>query len=157
MQGGSSQLYINNQTTGGRNTGVRITPATSSTTEFNGIQFDFNNKDSNGGVFIGSQYNPLTNGYDMDLVVITSGTNPGSYSQTARFMGKYNSFYVGTDKTLAVPSAKMQVESTTQGFLPPRMTTAQKNAIASPATGLMVYDTTLNLMALYNGTTWTTL
>lgn len=54
-------------------------------------------------------------------------------------------------------SAILQAESTTKGFLPPRMTTTQKNAIATPATGLMVYDTTLNLMALYNGTTWTTL
>ena len=54
-------------------------------------------------------------------------------------------------------SAILQTDSTTRGFLPPRMTTTQKNAIASPVAGLMVYDTTLNLMALYNGTTWTTL
>jgi hypothetical protein len=54
-------------------------------------------------------------------------------------------------------SAKVQIDSTTKGFLPPRMTTTQKNAIATPATGLMVYDTTLNLLALYNGTIWTTL
>lgn len=70
---------------------------------------------------------------------------------------------VGIDEVSAsstftdVASAKLFVNSTTKGFLPPRMTTTQKNAIASPATGLMVYDTTLNLMALYNGTTWTTL
>jgi len=54
-------------------------------------------------------------------------------------------------------SAQLQVDSTTKGFLPPRMTTTQKNAIASPATGLMVYDTTLNLISVYNGTTWITL
>ena len=52
-------------------------------------------------------------------------------------------------------SAILQANSTTQGFLPPRMTTTQKNAIASPATGLQVYDTTLNQMSYYNGTTWT--
>jgi uncharacterized protein YxjI len=39
-------------------------------------------------------------------------------------------------------SARLQVDSTTQGFLPPRMTTTQKNAIATPASGLMVYDKT---------------
>jgi hypothetical protein len=54
-----------------------------------------------------------------------------------------------------VASAKVEIISTTQGFLPPRMTTTQKNAIASPATGLQVYDTTLNQMSYYNGTTWT--
>jgi len=156
LQGGNAQVYINSQITGGRNAGVRITPPSTSTTEFSGIQFDIINKDSNGGAFIGSQYNPLTNGYDTDLVILTTGTNPNSYSQTARFMGKYNSFYVGTDKTLAVPSAKMQVESTTQGFLPPRMTNAQRTAIVSPAVGLIVYctDVTEGLW-VYKSTGWT--
>jgi hypothetical protein len=49
------------------------------------------------------------------------------------------------------------LQSTTKGFLPPRMTTTQKNAIASPATGLQVYDTTLNRPCFYDGTTWITL
>ena len=40
-------------------------------------------------------------------------------------------------------AAKMQIDSTTQGFLPPRMTTAQRTAIVSPPVGLVVYDTTL--------------
>jgi hypothetical protein len=54
-------------------------------------------------------------------------------------------------------SAQLQVDSTTQGFLPPRMTTTQKNAISTPAAGLMVYDTTLNLISVYNGTMWISL
>jgi hypothetical protein len=53
-----------------------------------------------------------------------------------------------------LPSARLQVNSTTQGFLPPRMTTTQRNAIASPATGLIVYDTTLLNQFQYNGTAW---
>jgi len=52
-------------------------------------------------------------------------------------------------------SAKVQIDSTTQGFLTPRMTTTQKNAIASPATGLIVYDTTLGYLQEYNGSIWT--
>lgn len=51
-------------------------------------------------------------------------------------------------------SAVLQADSTTQGFLPPRMTTAQKLAIATPAAGLMVYDTDLNKSFTYDGTTW---
>jgi len=53
-----------------------------------------------------------------------------------------------------IASAILQADSTTKGFLPPRMTTTQKNAIGTPAAGLQVYDTTLNQMSYYNGTTW---
>jgi hypothetical protein len=66
-----------------------------------------------------------------------------------------NNLLLGT--TTEVLSSKFTIESTTQGFLPPRMTTTQKNAIASPAEGLQVWDTTLKLMSVYNGTTWITL
>jgi hypothetical protein len=52
------------------------------------------------------------------------------------------------------PSSIFAIDSTTQGFLPPRMTTTQKNAIASPAAGLVVYDSTTNKLQCYNGSTW---
>jgi uncharacterized protein YaiE (UPF0345 family) len=51
-------------------------------------------------------------------------------------------------------SAIVEMSSTTKGFLPPRMTTTQRNAIASPAAGLVVYDNTDNKHYGYNGTTW---
>jgi hypothetical protein len=56
--------------------------------------------------------------------------------------------------TPTAASAIMEVTSTTQGFLPPRMTTTEKNAIVTPAAGLQVYDATLNLPSYYNGTVW---
>jgi hypothetical protein len=53
------------------------------------------------------------------------------------------------------PSAKLDVQSTTQGALLPRMTKAQRNAIASPATGLAVYQTDNTPgLRVYNGTAW---
>jgi hypothetical protein len=54
-------------------------------------------------------------------------------------------------------SSSFQIDSTTKGFLPPRMTTTQKNAIATPAGGLMVYDTDLARPCFFNGATWITL
>jgi len=53
-------------------------------------------------------------------------------------------------------TAKLQIDSTTKGFLPPRMTTTQKNAISSPAAGLVVYDTTLNKLCVFT-TAWETI
>ena len=53
-------------------------------------------------------------------------------------------------------SGALQVESTTQGFYPPRMTTTQKNAISSPQAGCTVFDITLNGLSFYDGTGWVT-
>jgi hypothetical protein len=66
----------------------------------------------------------------------------------------YNRFELAVGGLSSIPSAVLSLTSTTRGFLPPRMTTTQKNAISTPASGLQVYDTTLNQMSYYNGTTW---
>jgi hypothetical protein len=60
--------------------------------------------------------------------------------------------YINTTSVAA--SAILQADSTTRGFLPPRMTTTQKNAIASPAAGLVVYDSTDNKHYGYDGSAW---
>jgi hypothetical protein len=102
---------------------------------------------------------------------LSTDINTGEVRLLASFGGYFLTFFSNNSERMRIPtsgnllintttdiaSSKLTIESTTQGVLFPRMTTTQKNAIASPATGLMVYDTTLNLMALYNGTTWTTL
>jgi len=80
-----------------------------------------------------------------------SGTQLLCSSNTLRLNNK---MIVGTTASDAVASAQFQIDSTTTGFLPPRMTTTQKNAIASPAAGLVVYDSTTNKLCCYNGSTW---
>jgi hypothetical protein len=50
------------------------------------------------------------------------------------------------------PSSLLTLNSTSQGFLIPRMTTSQRTNIPTPATGLMVYDTDLNQIQVFNGT-----
>ncbi len=64
---------------------------------------------------------------------------------------------VGTTTTPINGSAALDVESTTKGFLPPRMTQAQMNAIPSPAAGLIIYctDCTPAALNVYNGSAWT--
>lgn len=52
------------------------------------------------------------------------------------------------------PSSILELRSTGSGFLPPRMTTAQRDAISTPAPGLVVYNTTTNLLNFYNGSSW---
>jgi hypothetical protein len=51
-------------------------------------------------------------------------------------------------------SAALEISSTKKGILFPRMTTTQRDAIASPAEGLMIYNTITNCINTYRGATW---
>lgn len=64
---------------------------------------------------------------------------------------------VGIGTTSPDPSAVLDIQSTTQGFLAPRMTTAERLAISAPAEGLTVFDTDLGAYIFYDGTDWTKL
>ena len=70
-------------------------------------------------------------------------------SSVASFLGT-----IAFNNSSPSASACVDLTSTTKGFLPPRMTTTQKNAIATPAAGLVVYDSTTNKLCCYNGSTW---
>jgi hypothetical protein len=98
---------------------------------------------------------------------LTSATNNyGFYGNLASAVGAWNIFMAGTAPNYfngvvtigtSTPnvSAKVQIDSTTQGFLPPRMTLVQKNAIATPAEGLIVYQTDgTKGLYLYDGASW---
>jgi len=51
-------------------------------------------------------------------------------------------------------SAIMDMKSTTQGALPPRMTTVQRDAIVAPAEGLLIFNTTTNSLEIFSSATW---
>lgn len=53
-------------------------------------------------------------------------------------------------------SAMLEVQSTTKGFLMPRMTTAERNAIPNPAVGLFIFNTTDGCLQYYKGSSWST-
>ena len=65
---------------------------------------------------------------------------------------------INNDGSTANASAILDLKSNNQGVLVPRMTASQRGLIASPATGLMVYQTDGTAgFYFYNGTAWTTL
>lgn len=62
---------------------------------------------------------------------------------------------VGVGTSNVDPSARLQVDATNRGFLPPRMTSTQRGQITNPAVGLVVYQTDgASGLYNYNGTTW---
>jgi hypothetical protein len=66
-----------------------------------------------------------------------------------------NGSAVAIGSTSPNSSAALQVSSTTQGILLPSLTLAQRNAISSPATGLLVFQTDNTPgFYYYNGTAW---
>ena len=74
------------------------------------------------------------------------------------FLLAYPSFsQVGIGTVTPSDSAALEVTSTSTGVLIPRMTLAQKNAIVSPATGLLIYQNDgVSGFWYFNGTVWTT-
>jgi len=124
---------------------------------------------------------PLTNGTDdlgtftSQFLTVWSGTlraisngilrwgAGGSYSFNnssaiiAQFQPTTGNFLLQNGGTFTdVPSSRLTINSTTQGFLPPRMTNAERLAIASPAIGLMVYCTdTIEGLYINKSTGWT--
>jgi uncharacterized protein (TIGR02145 family) len=70
------------------------------------------------------------------------------------FIVNFSSAQVGIGTTNPNASSILDVNSTTAGFLPPRMTTTQRDAILSPAVGLFIYNTTINCMEWWTGNLW---
>jgi hypothetical protein len=86
----------------------------------------------------------IDNNHDVTFNGFYSRRAPAGYDCSFDDSGNYS----------GVASSLVTMTSTTRGFLPPRMTTTQKNAIASPATGLMVMDITTLKLCVYNGSSW---
>ena len=61
---------------------------------------------------------------------------------------------VGIGTTSPEPSALLELDSDEHGFLTPRMTTASRTSISSPAEGLLVFDTDESIFYFFNGTIW---
>lgn len=69
------------------------------------------------------------------------------------FSAQFSNAQVGINTATPDPSSMLDVSATDKGMLTPRMTTIQKNAIATPANGLLVFDTTEKGFYYYDSTT----
>jgi uncharacterized protein (TIGR02145 family) len=116
-----------------------------------------------GGGAIVSASNTIQLGSSSVTNVNTSGTLSAGNLNTS---GTLNAGSINAGGTLTagqmtigaavapVSSAIIEATSTTQGFLPPRMTTTQRDAISSAATGLIVFNTTTNGLEFKSSTGW---
>jgi Chaperone of endosialidase len=75
----------------------------------------------------------------------------------AFFTVTYAQVGINTDGSAPDNSAMLDIKSTAKGVLIPRLTTAQRTAISSPAKGLLVYDSTTASFWFYTGSAWANL
>jgi hypothetical protein len=105
-----------------------------------------------GKTFIDGWSDGTTKAQNYPLVIGSRVNNNGSNATNSTTAENGTPVVFGSD--VYDSSALVQMNTTTRGFLPPRMTTTQKNTIASPASGLILYDSTTNKLQCYNGSTW---
>jgi hypothetical protein len=84
------------------------------------------------------------------IIVTTdqSDLHIGTNNTERMIITKTGNVGVGT----TTPRAILDVTSTTSGFLPPRLTTLQRDAIAAPAEGLMIYNLDTHKLNVFTGT-----
>lgn len=56
--------------------------------------------------------------------------------------------------TTLTDNAILDLQSTTKAFIPPRMTTTQRDAIATPSAGMVIFNTTTGVLNFHNGSAW---
>jgi hypothetical protein len=102
-----------------------------------------------GTLAIGANVNSSTAG---SILFADASSNLAEDNSNLFWDDTANALGIGTNSIAA--SSILQLNSTTRGFLPPRMTTGERDAIVSPATGLIIYNSSTNALNIYNGTTW---
>lgn len=61
---------------------------------------------------------------------------------------------VGIGTNTPNSSSVLELSSTTKAFIPPRMTTSQRNQIAAPVAGMMIFNTTTDCVEIYRSAGW---
>ena len=163
---GAGSLFSN--TTGDGNTATGLEALASNTTGSSNTAFGFGalslNVQGSDNTAIGNSANvgsdSLTNATAIGFGAIVNTSNTLQLGNTAVTDVKTSGAITAGGKIIAgassasSTSAVMEANSTTQGFLPPRLTTTQRDAITSPVAGLTIWNTTNTQLEVYDGSYW---
>lgn len=142
---GSSALKT--ASTGGDNTGV-------------GYLAGYGDGSNNQAIVSDQQCTFVGSNATRDVTIGTHLTNAAAFGYNAKVAAD-NTMVLGNTSTTVVmggssgnANAIMDLQSTSKAFMPPRMTAAQKNAVGSPTAGMVLFDSDLGRLCVYNGSAW---
>jgi hypothetical protein len=131
---------------------LRVTnSAPASVSAGQGSQIGFANDSGWGSNLAGAIRSTVTNPNNGASDMSFHGWNGSTLTERMRITSAGN---VGIGTAAPNAAARLDVTSTTSGFLPPRMTTTQRDAIGSPPNGLMLYNTTTDKLQVRAGGAW---
>jgi hypothetical protein len=96
----------------------------------------------------------MTNSVDHDLQILSRETATGAFKEIMQTFYKASGNVAFGDIGSDIPTAKIAVNSTTKGFLPPRLNLTQRDAIVNPSEGLEIYNLNAKKPSFYNGVAW---
>jgi hypothetical protein len=113
-----------------------------------GLYVDIHSGTNNYGVVV-ARGNSIFNNFGGDYDFKISGL-----TESNLFFVDASNDNIGIGTFLPNPKSLIDMTSTTKGFLPPRMTVSQREAISSPPAGLLIFNTDNSRHEGYTGTTW---
>jgi hypothetical protein len=148
--------------------GTLIFNALSDLCIYDGIQSGLSGGSPIGGVYSGPGVTDDGNGmtYTFDPTVSGVGVHTLTYTESGNPISDNVEVFGNGVNNCSIPddgvgigidndvdeSAMLEVRSTVKGFLPPRLSTAQRDIIPNPAKGLIIYNLTLNCLQVNDGT-----
>ena len=145
---------FNQSTTGNAATATKAGTASTATKlatsrNINGVAFD-----GSGDITVTADAGTLTGTTLKSTVTRSSLTSVGTIASLSTGAITNSGKVIVGASSAASASAVLEASSTTQGFLPPRMTATQRDAISSPAAGLTIWNATDVELQVYNGSLW---
>lgn len=144
LTGGGATMFLNSNSAMGADVGASLA--------FTALRVSGDNtSDMIFAIAKGAKENASSGNYNGYFAIATQSHNLGALAERFRITSSGN---VGIGTSSPAASAVLDVTSTTGGALMPRMTTTERNAISSPATGLEIFNTTVGEKQFYDGTRW---
>lgn len=159
---GQTTFRINGSGAGYTHSAILLQSSTTNFPERRGLGIYTFNDGGDETWYFGNGYNINSPDFADNFVInrksgVSFDVSTAAPLESSNFFTINNVGSIGVGQFTPNISSILDIVSTTKGVLFPRMTSTQRGAITTPATGLFIYNTTGNTFDYYNGTSWLSL